>query len=1182
MANPSNLYAEKIFSEQPLALWALDEEIDYISLISEAARNMSTSWTVTGGTATTVSISDEPFTTSFVNDLNGNIPTGLYGQINAISSNIGSPQNLNNDLKTFNISSYVYADNTYVTSYEIGYEYTDSLTSITKQTLKTYNSSIAGKWIFISETFPIPNITEQIRLVLKINYINAGSPDGGYHFYVNGINYSQWSEEFAPTSLGLDNLQTLPSTLRTLGSSYVEAKSYGLINNPAYYLADSHNLFAKNSGIPMVYGASNVTRITPNTSPNKPSIIFPGQGFLNESGKHNNYTVEFWLKLENQSKDPKRIFGPVAKVNEFADGIYVDGPFIKLKIDNNIQSHFIGEWSRPMLVDLRITEGLASLLINGEEVISISIDLDKISFPEELVISQSDGLPIDQNWLGFYAYSDIPMIEIDCFAIYGYQVSALLAKRRFAFGQAVDFPESANTAYGGTSIFIDYPFADYTNNYSYPDMSSFGRGIVENCSVQNGTISAEQYSLPSVIFQDNTVNQDSWNSSNYDLSIVQSSNHSPFVSFSEYPGYIYFDKLAILKEDVKAIYGIFTATNISQDEKTLIRIDNKVDKSYFKVSIVNNQILYKIGFSGIEELLYSEGDVILNDSFFVGVDIDAIVSFFGKQVSTIFGNKSQLSVVISGNQDFSGIFDGEIHKVGFSTARNLKKMRSFFNTDFSGTAVFDAGSGYYGESGSFWNTTIDGGTPGSFIESSAYQHTASYTLVSRKYFDSFKLDIDTDSYWEDYLPLTYFAQYISNTSGGKFYDLDFIQFNINYPALPIFANGYYDTSDADIKTYVSFKYDVVKPGVFDDVYTNRISMSQNGVIQPGSEWLNTAYEVVDGAIIYPPDGVDIKKISMTTHIEITTRGIFDNPIKIKSLQYSSEAFNSVLPNPVGTRFGTKIYPYKKYGSYYDYKSRNPFRIYKGSTPYLYLTRNSGIEKVGDYDPIVNSGLAIPINENLAEEYKVIAIQAAIRFNQDKFSTTPVQIFEIESKSSYTKFFIVANDSSGKRGRIYGINSKTGKFENGISFYLNGKVVREPVVTPQTWSFLGISFPQSLDFNSYVGGLRITGQMLINTISEYKSTNLQEIQKTITRPWYRVRQSVIEDLNWIVWGRSSNWNEVLVVSSSDYFGVNPSTIFKDYTGTNKIIVDDDRAFKINNYEYNAYRYLSSQSQIITAV
>ena len=62
MSNPSNLYAEKIYSEHPLVLWALDDKLDYLSLISESERQVYDSWTVSDATATLESGSlDEPF-----------------------------------------------------------------------------------------------------------------------------------------------------------------------------------------------------------------------------------------------------------------------------------------------------------------------------------------------------------------------------------------------------------------------------------------------------------------------------------------------------------------------------------------------------------------------------------------------------------------------------------------------------------------------------------------------------------------------------------------------------------------------------------------------------------------------------------------------------------------------------------------------------------------------------------------------------------------------------------------------------------------------------------------------------------------------------------------------------------------------------------------------------------------
>lgn len=1215
MANPSNLYAEKIFGEHPLALWALDDQVEYISLINNTQRYVE-SWTVTGGTATNeTSISNEPLP-EIVTKIVGNTPSTPSGQVKMVSPNIISFNDLEASTETFSIGAYIFSDGEYGTSYEVGYQYTDSVTSQVVEEVKKYETSIEKRWLFISETFKSSKIgvgAEEIRLVLKVNYRNIGAPVGGYKFYVNGISFGQLSEEFSAFSLGQE-LQDIPvelSSMNTLASpdtlKMLPASAYGLASSQGYYLSNSRTLFAKNSGVPLVYGASNTTVISPNTS-GLPSLIIPSQGLLNEAGKYNDYTAEFWIRLESFSTQPRRIFGPVLPAQYvdntdgelaelFLDGIYAEGPFVKIKVGTNTGSHFVGEWSRPMLFDFRIGDGIASLMINGEQVISIPIDLKQITFPDEFATLPTSTTPQNQNWLGFYAYDDIPRVEIDCVAIYGYQVSSILAKRRFAYGQAVDFPEGSNTAYGGTSVFIDYPFASYTNNYSYPDVGTFSSGIVDNLVVSENSISSPKYSLPEVFFSDSEFSINDWNIQNKELSATVG---EACITFGPTSGYMFFDKLNVVKDNIKAVYGIFQSAEYPEEKQTLIKIQNKITGDYFSSYMLGAQICYEISFGGVLTQLYTEGDFVIGEPIFSGIDMDTLSSFYGGDVASIFGNKNQLMVIVGGDQDFTNTFVGRIYKVGFCTNKNFKAIKKYFNPILPDVISYDAGSGYYGSDPLFWSSVVDGGLSGtSFQASELFTHTASYTLIPQASYGNFGLDIVTDSYWEDYVPLSFLSQYVTNSIGERVYDLDFIQFNVSYPALQVYSGQSYDTSTSSVKTYVTFRYDQELPINFEDRYTYTVSAPRNNVIEPGinkyivgtdssnnpiyDNFYNTRYEVVDGMIIYPPAGINVSQLLMSVHVKITTNGTESGQVKIKSLQLASQAFNSSVPNPIGTRFGNNIYPYKKYGMYYNYKARNPFRIYKGSTPYLYLTRSSGIELVGDKEVSVVNGLEIPINESLAEEYKVIAMQMAVRFNSSSFPLTPTEIFEIESKTSHIKFFVVANDFTGKRGRIYASNAVTGKVENGVAFYLNGKVVREPVISNNSWAFLGINFQNDQDFGLYTGALRITGQVLTNVISLYKSTNLQEIQKAVYRPWSRVLQSLTEGtLKWQYWKSNYTWNAVLVIASLDYYGIDPSTIYKAYTGTNKIVVDDTRKIKINTYEYGLYKYSPTATKIINAV
>jgi hypothetical protein len=1266
MSSPSNLYAEKIFSEHPTSLWALDDRVDYLPLIKESDRtislwednNSSTRSKVSGGTAQEVEFSNEPFANSTTTLLTGNLTSEPFGKIECISidalgaSGINFSQ-LSEDKATFSIGTYIYTDSAYLSGVELGFEYYDSVSGENVQILKTFNTSVSGRWIFISETFDTPNDNSTMRIVLNIIYSGGADNSTNYMFYVNGLSVGQWSENFNSTSLG-SQVVSIPQDIAIDDDYGVEAKAYGLQESSGYYLLSSDgSLTAKNSSIPLVYGSSNVTILSPND--NKPSLIVPGSGFLNESGKYKDCTVEFWTRLSCDSYQEKRIFGPIAS----DDGLYVRGPFITLKIGDVSRSHYIGEWVRPMLINIRYSQDSAELLINGEEVFSMPIRLDLQSFPEKLNSESKN-----QDWLGFYAYDDVSPLELDCVAIYPYHVSQILAKRRWIYGQGVEFPENINTAYSGTSVFIDYPFANYSNNYSYPDIGKWEQGVVENLVSENGILSLPKYSLPSVVF-DNKTSQE-WID---DLSDIQNESNNlmclkPKSSWSSTNGYILIDNLNIINNETKAFYGVFKQKEDNLQKQVLFEIKDVSTSNYFEVSISNNRIYYILKYGNSTTTIYSSQAQYFGQEFSVGINIRSFVEYFGGSLPLFFGKKSSLQLFVGGSSNFENTFSGNIYAIGLCTERNLSKIAQFFSGKglcLDDLDVFGVDGGipttqywldvYSGglPDTSSWDLVVNPDTdymaPASIATVSLLDFVASYTLNLKNVFDVYKLSISVDSYWEDYIPLTYLAKYVKDANDYPHYEIDFIQFNVNYPAPSKFVQeesfsswtyeelrekfsvlvqrtyesldnqlftGYdaysdlsnnsfksykYDTSESMVKTYITFQYLAAGANAPASYFTNTVSLDKDGTVVPGSyvvgynpeteepiydNFENTKYEVVDNTIIYPPSHVDFNELAIVTHMEMAIDGIDENPVMIKTLQYASQALNDTTPNKIGTRFGTNIYPYKKSGVYLDYKSPNPFSIYKGSSPYLYLTRNSGIRSRGKYDPLVNRGIQIPINESKADGYKVIAAQMAVRYDEDFFPYAPVEIFQIESKKSLIKIYMVANHPNGKRAKIYAVNAKTGRLENGIAFYWNGKIVKEPNITIKEWGMLGISFSNSLNFESYSGAIRITGPLLVNTISHYKSTNLQEVQQITNRPWFKVKAVGALSFDWDYWNTSYIWNGVLVISSTSYYGVSPEEIYKTYTGTNKIIVDDERPFSLGSYQYRFLDEVVWQGSILDAI
>lgn len=1237
MSTPSNLYAEKVFAEHPTGLWALDDGADYVSLLSESQRNLS-NWTVTGGTKEAYPQSvDEPFIGSYVGKITATPTSSESASIVAISNEIMDLRDLNTYLKTFSVGGYFYSQSSYIAGFEIGYQYEDTTSGQIVTHLKNYDTVINNSWLFVSETFDTPPDDSKIQLVFKINFIGGSEEEDV--FLVNGITFGQWSEEFASTSLGVNPID-IPSEISISPQKAVVAKCYGLQEINGYYLVSDNMLKAKNLGIPIVYGTSSLTTLYPNGS--NPSLIIPGLGFLNESGKFRQYTLETWLRVNAYTNDRKRIIGPIAS----NDGIYVDGPSIGLKIGSDYKTYYVGEWTRPMLVHLRLGKNTSSLVINGQEVISLDYDPASLDFPEMTVNEK------DQDWIGFYAHDDVFPIDIDCVGIYPYVVPTAVTKRRFVFGQGVEIPENINTSYSGTSVFIDYAFANYSGNYQYPKIGSWNQAFNDNTLVQSKALSVAKNPLPQILLSSRTKEE-----LFSDCNIAQTSDPINFFSFrpnsswSSVSGHILFENFDFLKSSTSAFYGCFRLPQSSPQTQTLFRIEKENSTSYFAIELNNNQISYSINSNGTSQTLYSPLIAEPGELIDAGLNIPAFVARFGEQASDFFGSLSDLRLYVGGKKDGTSTFTGKIYKIGFCTKYNFQKIRGLFNelgvpiwnedlfAVYQNNQLINIDGGIDTTSmppSGGTTSTVNGGISGGGVfvdeEDALIDHVASYTLVPNKVFDTYKLSVSANAYWEDQIPLTYFAESVLDKRGDQYFDLDFIQFNIDYPipsktieiettpvawtyaelaneyGLPIqrtyesldnyLFTGYsdyedlknkiakdyrYDTDGAVVKSYVTFQYTELGANQTPFYFTKTERPSRNGILVPGSDWMTTKYEVVDNMIIYPPSGVDFNDLSIVTHIDIQVKDSDSNNVNIKKLSYASEALNESDASPIGTRFGTPIYPYTKTGIYYDFKKQNPFSIYSGSSSYLYLTKTSGVQVRGKYDPFVNRGLLIPINTSRASDFKAIAMQMAVRFDGDYFPYAPTQIFEIESKTAYIKFYMVASDPSGRRAKIYAIDAKTGLVQDGIGFYWNGKIVKEPVLTLQEWGFLGISFADSLIFSSFEGAIRLTGPLLFNSISYYQSTNLQEVQNVSERPWFRVKVLSGFGLDWEFWNAPSfNWNKVLVLSETSYYGVNPSEVYKSYTGTNKIIVSDDAPVTLKNYGYAVYTDIGWSKFIVDPV
>jgi len=375
------------------------------------------------------------------------------------------------------------------------------------------------------------------------------------------------------------------------------------------------------------------------------------------------------------------------------------------------------------------------------------------------------------------------------------------------------------------------------------------------------------------------------------------------------------------------------------------------------------------------------------------------------------------------------------------------------------------------------------------------------------------------------------AKYTTNAStSAKTYDLDFIQFNVDYPEPCLFSGGNYNTDNSDIKTYIYFRY--LSNGAYVDASTlTAVSLPESGVVVPGSSWSDKKYEVVNGSIVYLPSNLNINTtindLAIGIVVDSQNQTTLLSGTKIRSLELAAQAVDTETEkwkNGFSTKFAEKVYPYSHRtadaSNVFNYKDKNPYRIYKGNSPYLYLTRDSGIRVLSTYSNGVSDsrGILVPINDREQSDFNISSIQMFVRNEAASFPTSETKIFSINylvydssnlPVDTTLDFYMIAtgNTTSARRAKIY---AKIGSTEyKNINYYINGVSTSNPVLTIGEWSNIGIEFPALIDIDSMIGSINIVGPLTINNISYYQYTGPQQsATKYAQQKWQHYKH-----LNW---------------------------------------------------------------------
>lgn len=1168
----TNLYAAKVYAENPLALWPIDDDFSFISAISESDKDIA-NWTFdNGNSASVVSasvVSRIPFPNEALSAFARN--SGSTYVTSAITNSGIDTNNLDSNKSTICFNANIWKVSALIDGYKIGFQYTSGSTIVTDTTSFPAITTSSG-WQKISHTFSYP-ASATIYPYLEVDFVEGGSDDE-YNVFVNALSVGQWSEKFHSETTGIipSNLPSsvefydlLPTPSGSIQYSTVD--SYGLTTaDDGYYLIDNKRMLAVNNGLPMVFGAANITNLYPPVTPNMPSIVIPGKGFLNRTGQYSQLTAEFWLRIYNSSQTPKRIFGPLASL----DGLYVEEEFLTLRVGKYSKSYFIGKWYRPMLIDIVYSPTNVSLLINGLTVMNMEIIADDILMPT-----------VDQDWLGFYAHEEAQPFEIDCIAIYPYLVSNQLAKRRFVYGQGVESPDIVSSNFGGDSAFIDFAFSKYSSDFEFPTRTAWGAGSFSNLETNSQELTFPLYTLPEIkLFGDDLsiftliseprkwveVAERTWSywAENADWErvssispgdilkdsfTIQGTDPYPFISMKPNDDYeeiyptIFFDNINKITNSVSSLFGVFQASaSVTAAKETLVHIRNRLTQEYFEIYQTSSSVVY-----AFNNTVLNTEPISASATFIAGIDMDKISARFRRIVERFFAVPQNLSLNLGGYE--TNTFTGKIYSFTFNN-------RLFTDKDLSN--YFNA-LGFAKTSASVNPAVITNNT---YI----MKYVGNYTLLPLKTSSTIQLDIGCAGYWESQIPLSVLGKNTIASDGQTFYDLDMIQFNIDFPSPIIIEQGPpHLEDDTRLKSYITLQ-DFRRVGSIPYTnWTQTENIAANRVIDFDNtiDVIQTKYEVVDGTVIFPPKQlVNFADYYIVIHLELTTRGINTMPVKLQRMGLSSLAFDESGFYSIGTKTGRDIYPFTRYFTNYAPKEKNPFTIYKGSTPYLYLTDDSGVA-VLDYPTTSTArGLTLPINQLKAPEFSLGGIQLWTFYKEKEIFDEVITFASINTVDLKLDFKLIP-EKNGKRAKIVIFNSTTGLEFKDVLFYQNGNLVDNPHIQPMEWSSIVASLGTSIDINGVSGQFELYHGMLFNNIAFLEKQTDVFATTSETRSWSELlSDSIIGPLSWGFW-TAYQWSEIQNFNQTQLFSINGIEIFNSYLGLAKAVIVDDTSIVLNS-------------------
>jgi hypothetical protein len=274
-----------------------------------------------------------------------------------------------------------------------------------------------------------------------------------------------------------------------------------------------------------------------------------------------------------------------------------------------------------------------------------------------------------------------------------------------------------------------------------------------------------------------------------------------------------------------------------------------------------------------------------------------------------------------------------------------------------------------------------------------------------------------------------------------------------------------------------------------------------------------------------------------------------------SLSFDEGQFYSINTPATG-----KFYPIVKNEDQYVYKRNIPVVIDTESSPYLYLSGDSGIEVLPVIDENLTKGIAVPINQTLKNSQEVVGLQMFLMYNESDLFTERKKIGKIfSSDDSYD--IILNPEDDGKRAFLNIFNSDTGTEFTNARFFLNGKLVNNIVIEPLAWNYIAISLQEnSIPLDGVVGEIEIYSGVKVDNVASFMELNPIKQELVVYDKW-----NLIDNQNWSYWSGSATWTTALNQESLEVtiLSLDGKEIFNTYAGLSSGVVNDNSVVTVSH-------------------